>query len=327
MNRSIMASLPDVVLIMALLFIGTLPARAENLRVNVFPVSQNLTVFVAQDKGFYAKQGLQVQIQFTPNSQAQRDGIAAGAFEIAHAGVDNAVALVDAGKADVVIVAGGGNAMNELIVRPEIGSYDDLRGKVMVVDAPNTAYALLLYKMLSVKGVQKGDYSVLPAGTCSTRLAAMKADAKNAAAMLNPPCSIIALKDGFRSFGPAVDVVGPYQADGVWTLRSWASGNGETVVKYLRAVIEARRWAEEPANKKELAEILAKYLKSDTAVEIKSVELAVGPNGGLAKDARFDMEGFRTTLRLRAEFTGQTQAAEPSKYLDFSYYERAIRAP
>ena len=85
----------------------------------------------------------------------------------------------------------------------------------MVVDAPNTAYALLLYKMLSVKGVQKGDYSVLPAGGCPTRLAAMKADAKNAAAMLNPPCSILALNDGFRSFGPAVDVVGPYQADGI----------------------------------------------------------------------------------------------------------------
>ena len=33
--------------------------------------------------------------------------------------------------------------------------------------------------------------------------------------MLNPPCSILALNDGFRSFGPAVDVVGPYQADGI----------------------------------------------------------------------------------------------------------------
>src|SRR3954464_3035002 len=97
-----------------------------------------------QAKGFYAKQGLTVEVQFTPNSQAQRDGIASGSFEIAHAGVDNAVALVDSGKADVVIVAGGGNAMNELIVRSEVKTYEDLRGKVMVVDAPNTAYALLL---------------------------------------------------------------------------------------------------------------------------------------------------------------------------------------
>jgi hypothetical protein len=52
--------------------------------------------------------------------------------------------------------------------------------------------------------------------------------------------------------------------------------------------------------------------------------LAVGPNGGLAKDARFDIEGFRTTLRLRAEFLGQAQPADPNKYLDLSLYERAL---
>jgi L-asparaginase len=44
---------------------------------------------------------------------------------------------------------------------------------------------------------------------------------------------------------------------------------------------------------------------------------------GLSKDARFDMEGFRTTLQLRAEFVGQPQAAQPDKYLDLSFYERA----
>jgi ABC-type nitrate/sulfonate/bicarbonate transport system substrate-binding protein len=130
-------------LIAALLLAIPPVANAETVRVNVFPVSQNLPVFVAQAKGFYAKQGLTVEVQFTPNSQAQRDGISSGAFEIAHAGVDNAVALVDSGKADVVIVAGGGNAMNELIVRSEIRNYEDLRGKVMVVDAPNTAYVPL----------------------------------------------------------------------------------------------------------------------------------------------------------------------------------------
>jgi hypothetical protein len=30
-------------------------------------------------------------------------------------------------------------------VRPEIKSYADIRGKTVVVDAPNTAFALILY--------------------------------------------------------------------------------------------------------------------------------------------------------------------------------------
>src|SRR5664280_1774216 len=36
--------------------------------------------------------------------------------------VDNAVAMVEAGKKDVIIVAGGGNGMLNLFVRPEIKS-------------------------------------------------------------------------------------------------------------------------------------------------------------------------------------------------------------
>jgi ABC-type nitrate/sulfonate/bicarbonate transport system substrate-binding protein len=47
-----------------------------------------------------------------------------------------------------------------LIVQRDIKSYDDLRGKTVVVDAPDTAYALLLYKMLEIKGLKKGDYVV-----------------------------------------------------------------------------------------------------------------------------------------------------------------------
>jgi ABC-type nitrate/sulfonate/bicarbonate transport system substrate-binding protein len=320
-----MRSLSALRVSLAILFVFTAAAAyGQSLRVNIFPGSQYLAVYSAIEKGFYARQGLNVDLQFTPNSQAQREGIASGLFEIAHSGVDNAVALADSGKADIAIVAGGSSGMNELIVRPEIGDYADLRGKTMAVDAPDTAYALLLYKMLALKGLQKGDYAVLPAGNCQKRLERMRADPKNAAAMLNLPCSIIARNEGFHSLARAVDVVGPYQADGVWMLRSWITANTDTVVKYLRALIEARRWADRPENRAELASIVAKYLNSDLAIEAQSVELALGTNGGLAKDARFDIEGFRTTLRLRAEFVGQLAPAEPGKYLDISLYERAL---
>ena len=49
----------------------------------------------------------------------------------------------------------------------------------------------------------------------------------------------------------------------------------------------------------------------------------LAPDGGLAPDARFDLVGFRNTLALRAEIEGgPPQPAE--KYLDLSYYERAL---
>src|SRR6202043_1774685 len=130
--------------------------------------------------------------------------------------VDNAVALVDVAKADVIIAAGGSNGMNELIVRPEVKSYAEIHGKTVVVDAPDTAYALILYKMLALNGLSKTDYSVFAAGGCTQRRSAMGAAQTRVAAMMNAPCNVIAKKDGYPSLGLATDVIGPYQADGVW---------------------------------------------------------------------------------------------------------------
>lgn len=161
------------VIAFAVLFAVMPQANADDrLRVNVFPGPQHVALYVAQNKGLFAKRGLTVEIQFTPNAKAQRDALADGSIEIAQSAVDNAVAMVEDAKKDVIIVAGGGNGMLNLFVRPEIKSYDAIRGKSVVVDSPDTAYALVLYKMLALKGVKKGDYGVFQGGDCMRRLMA-----------------------------------------------------------------------------------------------------------------------------------------------------------
>ena len=302
----------------------TAQAADGDLRVKVFPGPVNLALFAAREKGFFAKRGLKVEIQFTVNSKEQRDGLASGAFEIAQSGVDNAVALVEGAKADIVIVAGGSNGMNEFVVRPEISSFADLRGKKVVVDAPDTAYALLAYKVLALEGIARDQYGVTPAGGCPQRLAAMKADPLNAAAMLNLPCNLLAVKEGFKSFGAAVDKVGPYQADGVWVRREWAKANAERLIAYLQACIEGYRWAADPANRLEVNAMVARVLNLSPEIAAGSVELAVGPNPGLAKDLKFDLAGFKNTLQLRAEMQNGDPNAAPQKYLDLSFYDRAL---
>src|SRR5687768_3755600 len=78
----------------------------QKLRVNVFAGVQNLPIFAGQTKGFFARAGLDVDSQFTPNSPAQREGLAKGAFEIAHAAVDNSVALAETGAGSIIVMGG-----------------------------------------------------------------------------------------------------------------------------------------------------------------------------------------------------------------------------
>jgi ABC-type nitrate/sulfonate/bicarbonate transport system substrate-binding protein len=301
------------------------PARADvsPLHVTMFSGPQDLAVFAALEEGLYAKRGLAVEVTLTPSSDALRDGVANGSVDIASSGVDNAVFMVDRGKADVVIVAGGDDGMTELMVRPEIHTYEDLRGKTLLVDAPNTAYAFQLYRMLELNGVKRGDYTVVSKGGMRERFMALKEDAAGAGTMLNLPWNIASEKAGFHSLGNAVKVLGPYQGTGVWTRRDWAETHAETLIKYLQATIEGLRWARAPSSRAAAASILARHLKVDEDLAAAAIERAFTPGQGIAVDARLDLEGFKNTLKLRAAIEGG-EPSPPEKYLDLSYYERAL---
>jgi ABC-type nitrate/sulfonate/bicarbonate transport system substrate-binding protein len=133
------------------------PAQAQTkLDIMVFQGVQNLPLFAAQTKGFFAKRGLEVEIKIAPSSDEMRDGLAEGRYQIVHGAVDNAVAMAEVAKKDIAVVNGGDNGFNELIVQPEIATYADLRGKAVVVDAINTAYAFQLYDMLAQNGRRSG---------------------------------------------------------------------------------------------------------------------------------------------------------------------------
>lgn len=131
-------------------------AEPTPLRVKVFIGAQNLPIYVGIAKGIFAKHGVTIDLQFTRNSTEMRNGLAAGEFDIAHSAVDNAVAMVEVAGKDVIIVMGGDSGMNEFIVQPELRSIADLRGRTLIVDAPNTAYALLAKKILLNNGLKDG---------------------------------------------------------------------------------------------------------------------------------------------------------------------------
>jgi ABC-type nitrate/sulfonate/bicarbonate transport system substrate-binding protein len=307
------------------------PANAQTqppltqLTIMVFQGVQNLPLFAAQTRGFFAKRGLEVEIKIAPTSDEMRNGLAEGRYQIVHGAIDNAVAMAEVAKADIAVVCGGDNGWNQLIVQPEIGATADLRGKTVIVDAPNTAYALQLYDMLAQAGLKKGDYEVKVVGATFRRLEAIRGDKTVAASMLNPPFSVLAQKAGLKNLGSAVKAVGPYQATGGFVMRAWAAQNEDVLVKYLAAYVEGVRWSLDPANKDVAIQLLMDRLKLAEDVATAAYTFATDPAEGFAKDAKVDIEGFRNVLKLRAEHLGTWGGTPPApeKYLDLSYYQKA----
>jgi len=303
------------------------PADAQtHLTTMVFQGVQNLPLFAAQEKGFFAKRGLDVDQRIAPSSQELRDGLAQGRYQIVHTSVDNAVAMAEQAKVDIVVVCGGDNGWNDLFVQPEIKSYADLRGKTVVVDAPDTAFAFQLYQMLKLNGVPKSEITVKPVGATRFRLQAITTDKSVAASILNLPFSLQAEQAGIKKLATATDVIGPYLSTTGFTLRSWARDNDETLVRYLQAYIEGLRWVLDPANKAETIELLAKGLNISPEMASRSYAVAVDPKNGFMKDAAIDLAGFKNVLKLRAELHGDWggKPPEPEQYLDLSHYQRAL---
>jgi ABC-type nitrate/sulfonate/bicarbonate transport system substrate-binding protein len=285
-----------------------------------------LQVTVAEAHGLFAKYGVAVETDNSSSSDELRAKLAAGKGDVAYAAVDNAVAMVELAKADVVIVAGGEGSQNELIAQSDIKSIKDLRGKTLIVDAPNTAYALQMKKILLLNGLTPADYEIKPYGVTPLRLTAMREHKEFAGSMLGPPASVLAKRSGLVSLGSVQDLIGPYQAAGNWAPRKWANDHRDPLVAYLAAFVEAQRWLMDPANRDQVIALLVKesHLPADVAAE--TYILSMTRPGGYEKDARLDLDGFTNVLKLRAEIEGQWggHPPKPEKYYDTSYFDAAL---
>jgi ABC-type nitrate/sulfonate/bicarbonate transport system substrate-binding protein len=304
-------------------------AEPVRLRVNAFPNAKALPLHAGIAKGIFARHGLALELQLTENSKSQREGLASGAFEIAQAALDNAVAMIEVAKQDVVILSGGDSGMNEFIVQPEVSSFADLKGRTVIVDAPDTAYALQAKKILLKAGLHEGaDYTIKPAGAVVYRYKALIDDKANAAGILNLPFNIQAAEHGLKSLGRLIDLLGPYQAAGAFAMRPWVAQHADTVERYLAAYVESLRFVRDPANKAECLALLRDKLKlSESAAALTYAQLT-DPGFGFTPDAKFSQDGFRNMLALRAEIERKDggAAAAPEKYVDLGYYERAVKS-
>ncbi len=111
---------------------------------------------------------------------------------------------------------GGDDSFNRFFVQPDIATFADLKGKAVLVDALDTAYAFQVYEVLKRNGLGKGDYEAKPVGATFKRLEAMEASKDDKASTLNPPFSLRAEQDGLKDMGSVTAMIGPYQATAAW---------------------------------------------------------------------------------------------------------------
>lgn len=305
-----------------------------NLKVILFPGLATWTLWVGQQQGFYQQEQLSVAITPTPGSVYQFQHLSAGEFDFAFTAFDNLVAY-DEGQgevalpkpADFVCVLGGDSGFLELYVRPEINSYEDLRGKQLVVDAINTGYSFVLRKILALHGLGDADYSLVPVGNTEGRMNKMLSSPDYVAGLLTPPLDSVADAKGLKLFAKATDVLGGhYLANCAMASKAWLAANGPVMTRFIRAHIRADDWLMTPANRVAAMRILVDNAKITPQAAISIYQKMMDPVTGFTPKARIDVDGIRTALALRAQYGVPKKTLGPaSRYYDDSYYRQALR--
>jgi len=320
------------VLVAALVAMGnSMPGRAQtNVSIVTFAGATNLPVWIAQDRGLFAKEGLQVTHDITGGSTPAMRGLMEGKYQFASSALDNTIAIAEGlgdvkfDDFDVAAILGVHSGMNKIVGRPEIKSFVDIRGKAIASDALTSGYGLVLVKILAGHGlVPNKDFTALAVGSTPNRIAAMR-EGNAVAGVIAPPSHFALLKDGYNLLADATEAIGAYQGSAFIVRRSWAKANEATVVAFLRAQIAATDIAF--ADKSGSLAIMRKHVKnvSDADLEATYNEM-VTSRGGLNRRGAINMEGVRTLLNLRNELSGSDRKlTDPNKYVELSYYQKAL---
>lgn len=322
-------SIPSIVTA-SLLLLSLRSSFAQDANMRILRLGGgSFTTAAARSNGIFKKYGLQIEIPRSASggSEEVRKWLASGELDLADYGVDNAIAMVENAGVDVILVAATDYTPTELMAQPEIKSLTDLRGKLVIVDAPNTQNALALKKILSGAGLTAGaDYQLKEVGGTRARIAAMLKQKEYAATMASGQTAAQAREGGLVSLASTASIFGPTLRYGVFTRRQWAKDNGDLLARYLAAHIEAQRWLLEPANKERVIDLMLSQRKMSRQLAAGIYEMDVS-SSGLARDAAIDVERFRNVLRFRAEVEGSWggKVPAPERYYDSSFHARALK--
>src|SRR5262245_46725421 len=115
----------------------------------------SLALNIAQRKGFLAKENIELEVIGLRGVQYQVEELDKGTVDVSHTATPYLIQLVLKGSPSVAIVGGPANTIFSLIAKPEIKSYDDLKGKLVGMSLPVDTISIASRMLLAKHGLKE----------------------------------------------------------------------------------------------------------------------------------------------------------------------------
>jgi NitT/TauT family transport system substrate-binding protein len=238
-------------------------------------------VKVAVERGFFRSEGLEPQL-IQMNANVATVALANGHIDFS-LNISPVLNGAMQGLGTKLVAALNSRPLFALVVRPEITSASELKGKVFAVASFGNTQAILTEKHLQHLGLKKGDYQLLALGATPARIAAL--DKNIAQGSLMPLPSNVQLENkGYRLLGNTAEiVVNPIAGLGVHEER--IKKDPDLIKRALRATLRSLQLLQ--TNPKDTVKILMDWTRATEKDALRSLELAkpgFSKNGTLTDD-------------------------------------------
>ncbi|TAJ96818.1 ABC transporter substrate-binding protein [bacterium] len=316
------------VLLLSLAVSGTPNTVLAQDKVTVAIISltlNNLPIYVAQEKGFFAKENLFVEVVLLGASTRSIPALIGNSVHISASSAMTTIRAIEKGAALKIVGGMVNGPIYDLISLPKYKSIKDLKGTAIGVTGLVTSDTILMKEMLKAHGLEyPRDYAMLPLGGTTERWVALQSG-NISGGIFSPPYSFAAEEGGYNNLGATVKYV-PNFTQTVFNVRTgWANEKRAVLVRFMKAILKADRWIY--SEKEDTVRIIVKKLKFSDKHSEASWRYYI-ENNIIPKNGEVNLKGMEKVTQLLVEDgTLKPPLSRPDKYIDESFLEEAKRLP
>lgn len=297
--------------------LGQVPSTVRS--VNALPFA------VAERRGFFAREG--IKLQLVPIDGGTDKMVAAldrGDVEITHSATPYFIQAVLAGSNAVAVAAETANPIYSLMVKPEIKSFADLKGKLVGLSLAIDTISISMRKLLALKGLKDSDYRVKELVGTPVRFDCLKRGECDAVPLAQPE-DFNAIELGFRKLGISSEAISNFEFTVTVVRRDWAQSHKDQLVGFLRGFAASFRFIRDPANRDLIAKTIVETTGTSEATARAILALYFEPDRGvMPREGELDLKGLAQVIAFMGE-AGALKAPlpAPERFVDQQYLRLA----
>jgi len=326
--RQLMIGSIGAVVAGAVLFAAAAHADTITLRYGVIANSarsiSSLPLYVAERQGFLAREGITLTIVPLPGVGHMVEVSEKGDVDVTHTATPYLIQARLKGFNTVAVIGGPANTVYSLIAKPEIKSFDDLKGKVIGFSLPADTISISTRLLLAKHGLKEPAFSTKQLVGTPVRSKCLR-EGECAAVPLGQPEDILFMQKGFTKLGDSTEVIPVLQFNVIAARSDWAAAHKDTMVHLARAFASAYRFMADSAHREDVVKIMAETTNASADVARQILAFYYDPyRGVMPKAGEISMSGMAKVIELLGD-SGEIQKPLPNaeRFVDLTYLKAA----